>query len=1315
MPRENRRQCTSSAWDVNDGSIICAYGPYQDDDLIRLQRWKQKNTSVDTPEESELITSWDASPPNPDMPCDRIVSLKYFPDSFLACVVLEGGDITIVREQPQAGEEKIEIVGSVDEGIAAATWSPDEELLALATKAGTFLFMTRDFDPVQDIIFSPDDLKISKHVSVGWGKSETQFKGKGAKALRDPTMPEKVDEGLLSKHENDKTNISWRGDGAYVAVNSMLGSSRRVIRVYSREGVLDSVSEPVDGMEGALSWRPEGNLLASVKRSENKVEVIFFERNGLRHGQFPLRLSGEELETVGASVDLQWNVDSSVLAVGLIDRIQLWTMGNYHYYLKQEICDAGRSTDLEYSPMISWHPESALDLAICFTNTFERHRFLRYNASSFPILPNDHGVVGVIDGRILKLTPFRTANVPPPMARSELETSGNIVDVSILEDSGTKSIVYLAVLSQSELGIFCWDLTKVSNAMPVVVNSVKFGQGTDLFKDRNSEYRYARQVQFIDKNHVQVLFSRARGCELRSFEATGGRSNMTTSHPKHSLEAFVHTAFPSNGKVYLHSESTVYSLSLGKLPSQEDGSLQTMMQFPVAIQRVALARISQHQTKTYESDHKQSNGFQEKLIAFGQTPQGSLYADRRLLAKDCTSFVVTQMHLVLVTSQHLLKFVHLDEVEKMEVPPDTPETDERCRSVERGATLITVIPSIFAVVLQMPRGNVETIYPRALVLAGIRASLQRKKFKTAFMACRNHRVDMNILHDHDPPLFLANVVEFIDQVQKVEYLDLFLAQLQEKDVSKTMYKDTIPNVSSDPSTVRSEVNSLQSGNPPSSKVNRICDAFLKVFRSRHATNVQNIISAHVCKNPPDLEAGLTLIAKLQKDDPDRADRAVEHICFLSDVNRLYDRALGLYDLELTLLVAQQSQKDPREYLPYLQGLQKLDETRRRFTIDNDLGRHEKALAHLHALDSFDDFRSYMIKHELYRAALIINRYKEDNVTAITSAYADFLLKTLRFKEAGIAYEYTRDYASASEAFRLAHLWQESLSTASLIPLETSSLRSLARNLADDMFESKDYLSAASIQLDYLDDLETSLRTFCKGYFFAEAIRTATLRQKPAMIEQVIDVGLAEAMGTITELLAECKGQLNAQIPRIRELREKKAAEPLQFFEGDVNGGADIADNVSLAGTEASTAGASLFTRYTNQTGTVGTNATRRTSRNRRREERKRARGKKGSVYEEEYLVASVGRLIERVNIVGPEVDRLVVGLMRRAMRERAKAVEMAMTEVVDMCQGCLVEVFGGPASEKKFTGAPDEEGEAEVLPRPQAPIVKEFSRLSLLG
>lgn len=45
-----------------------------------------------------------------------------------------------------------------------------------------------------------------------------------------------------------------------------------------------------------------------------------------------------------------------------------------------------------------------------------------------------------------------------------------------------------------------------------------------------------------------------------------------------------------------------------------------------------------------------------------------------------------------------------------------------------------------------------------------------------------------------------------------------------------------------------------------------------------------------------------------EDNSDLVEKAVEHICFLADVNQLYENALGIYDLELALLVAQQSQK-----------------------------------------------------------------------------------------------------------------------------------------------------------------------------------------------------------------------------------------------------------------------------------------------------------------------------------------------------------------------------------------------------------------------
>jgi len=220
-----------------------------------------------------------------------------------------------------------------------------------------------------------------------------------------------------------------------------------------------------------------------------------------------------------------------------------------------------------------------------------------------------------------------------------------------------------------------------------------------------------------------------------------------------------------------------------------------------------------------------------------------------------------------------------------------------------------------------------------------------------------------------------------------------------------MYKETIPRQADPTHALTSGVQNLALGGasitPMTSKVNRICDAFLTVLQDRYATNLQNVITAHVCKLPPDLEAGLGVVKGLRASQPDLADTAIEHICFLADVNRVYDAALGMYSLDLALLVAQQSQKDPREYLPYMQSLQELPELRRRFRLDDDLGRNRKALQHLYELKAIDEIQSYTQKHELYAEALELYRYEPTTQALIMRLYADFLNSRNRYKDAAI--------------------------------------------------------------------------------------------------------------------------------------------------------------------------------------------------------------------------------------------------------------------------------------------------------------------------
>ena len=651
------------------------------------------------------------------------------------------------------------------------------------------------------------------------------------------------------------------------------------------------------------------------------------------------------------------------------------------------------------------------------------------------------------------------------------------------------------------------------------------------------------------------------------------------------------------------------------------------------------------------------------------------------------------------------------------MPPDKTATDELCRSIERGARIVTIIPSTYAVVLQLPRGNLETVYPRALVLAGIRQHLDEKDFRAAYLACVNHQVDLNIICDYKPALLMEHVAAFVDQVDKADRIDLFLSKLSEDDVSQTLYKDTLDK-GSDGNVPHSlywpySTNSNTSAEDEAQgKVNKICNRFLSILKPRIASRLQNVVTAYVCKRPPDLVSALELIGSLRKDHSPKAEEAVSHLCFLSDVNRLYDTALSLYDLPLTLLIAQLAQRDPREYMPFLESLNAAPPLQRHFRIDDHLHNYEKALTSLHTLAAHDEVEQYTIRHSLFSQAIRLYRHDRENLINITRHHAGYLTSQSDHLGAAIALESLTDHQGALTSYSKCSppRWREALHCAFMIdpPLSKEDMHSLALKLASALTDiERDYRPAAQIHIDYLHDIPTAAQLLCKGCYFAEALRLLSFHKLASQIPAIVDPALAKKSGEITELITDCRLQLSAQVPRVKELRIKKAQDPLGFFGGDAGGGADneagvhdTSDNVSLAPTDVTSTlgGQSLFTRYGNasnaSTGFSGT--TRKTSKTRRKEERKRARGKKGSIYEEEYLVNSVRRLIEKVNSVHSEVQRLVEGLARRtvlvdgeaeaadravgiANADRRDVVEEMMTTMVNECDRAVKEVWGPPS------------------------------------
>ena len=157
-----------------------------------------------------------------------------------------------------------------------------------------------------------------------------------------------------------------------------------------------------------------------------------------------------------------------------------------------------------------------------------------------------------------------------------------------------------------------------------------------------------------------------------------------------------------------------------------------------------------------------------------------------------------------------------------------------------------------------------------------------------------------------------------------------------------------------------------------------------------------ILTVYVKKQPQELKQVLNLIRTMQQAeklsnktsrvvpphlnadtmrrdvDPDSvklgAKEALEYVSWLVNPNKLFDVALTTYDFELVTLVATQTQKDPKEYVPYLQELKSMEPTFMKYKIELDLKNYETALEIISegGAKYFDQALELIKKHRLYK-------------------------------------------------------------------------------------------------------------------------------------------------------------------------------------------------------------------------------------------------------------------------------------------------------------------------------------------------------------
>lgn len=252
------------------------------------------------------------------------------------------------------------------------------------------------------------------------------------------------------------------------------------------------------------------------------------------------------------------------------------------------------------------------------------------------ISPNDFGAVAVIDGTTVKITPLRTANVPPPMAMFEIEAGHTVIDVAFAKDNST-----MAVLHHGGIDLYEWQTRNARSLKPQLLGQYTIQNGGILTEG-------ALQICFASRYEPLVLYH-SQGlkiCRFRWDKASGKLSDVSQVSLGEEVlftqaNSVVNAEQPeSDEDIYVEAKSGRL-LRLG-----HDDTLKPLdAGFPLQLPWVETVDI------------------EGEVVAFGLSRSGHLYANNRQLVKNCTSFIVTSDHLILTTGNHFLKFVHLGKPE----------------------------------------------------------------------------------------------------------------------------------------------------------------------------------------------------------------------------------------------------------------------------------------------------------------------------------------------------------------------------------------------------------------------------------------------------------------------------------------------------------------------------------------------------------------------------------------------------------------------------------------------------------------------------
>ncbi|XP_013183864.1 elongator complex protein 1 isoform X2 [Amyelois transitella] len=1107
---------------------------------------------------------------------DSPVNVTFLAVTNALCVGLQNGELFTISNQGDI----CELAGVCENGLLAMEWSPDQELLTLVTKDLKTILMTCTFDAINEVNLLSEEFGEKQFITVGWGKKETQFHGSEGKQAAKAIVEVNPDRNLQSD-QMVNVKITWRGDSQLYAIG-FINNGIWQFKVFDREGQLQYTSEKQPGLESNLSWRPSGNVIATTQRLQDKYVVAFFEKNGLKHGEFTIPVDDKtQVE------DLVWSSDSEILALLCrdeqtnIQKILLFTTGNYHWYLKQTL---EFNSDQNLSKML-WDNDFDIynnkKLHVILSNgQYYSYSWIWNIEHSKGTTDLDDAVVTVIDGKKVLVTGFRQTVVPPPMSALELKCNSFINSTHFAPGLSEKNIntnTFFVCTSNNKLIFY-----KQTQKFPLLCKQIK------IYKvDKNDfPFQYYNWYWWKPDTIVSVMLD-SDGCyNLVEWQLV---DNSIVKKTMSSLPAAL-------TRIQAHPKDTnvlFLQLNNGEITKYEEGKIDILeVSFPVACPKFSVLSIL------------------DTLYFLGLSHKGHLYLNGDVILSNVSSFFIHTHFLLITTLQHVLLCIELTEsgITAIAEYQKTESNHVYKRKIERGAKLVIAVPNDTRTIFQMPRGNLENIQPRPLSLKIIGKYLNQLKYYQAFDLMRKQRINLNLIHDHNPKKFFMFIDFFLDDIENDSWLSLFLSDLENLDVTKTMYASSYADKTSK---LNIDYNS---------KIHRVCDIIRSHLLKRFDKDrkILTLITTFVKKNTDeDLEAALDVVKQLKLKEsggsklPVGSDEALKYLLYMVDVNQLFHVALGMYDFDLVLLVANKSQKDPKEYIPMLNELNDMEENYKKFSINKHLKRFSRAVEFLVKCgpEKHDELRTFVKYHSLYIDALALFTPEEDIYKQISDDFGLYLKLKKQFIRAGVMYERARSHEKAIECYKEALEWELAIKLGHKLPADQ--FRQLCNDLVNGLKEEKRFDEALNILEKYCDDKEDAISFAIEKSQYKTAMRLCSQFNRDDLKVEKLLPAVLEEYTNLRDLVESNWHTFIKYKERLSIVRKKKRKNPIEHYDPAFDN--KDSDLYSDAGsTVASSRGSTRSFQ---------------SSKNRRKHERKVASLKEGSQYEDVALVMALHSLV----------------------------------------------------------------------------------------